>query len=317
MCPTISFQRGRIIAIAGEDLIAQRHAAAAHHQGDVDLLAVRPMIARIAPLGLRVLLRLAFKVRAGHVVQQQIVVQFEQLSELLLEVFLQRRLVRQQRIQRPVQAVLVDLLGRHAQQIRQCAGFVKPLRQVQFAGGIAQPPEHQHRGHQRPGNLFPPLRQGLFQKAIQFQSAQQLQPQPGAAELPAALHTNALHIDLHPFGLRIDKQAALLGRRSFGAALHSQAALLIHRAQPGHHPLPRSARRAIALNQSPVSVTLAVLLSVAAPHIHGSILRIWQSDSRGLVVTTLAFRNGEAHARNPGDGNKGRPLAGWAGRPSK
>ena len=73
------------------------------------------MVARIAPLRLRVLLRLTFKVRAGHVIQQQIGVQLEQLSQLLLQVFLQRRLVRQQSIQRPVQAVLVDLLDRHTQ----------------------------------------------------------------------------------------------------------------------------------------------------------------------------------------------------------
>ena len=78
--PDHLFQRGRVVAIAGEDFVAQRHAAAAHHQGDVDLLAVRPMIARIAPLRLRVLLRLTFKVGAGHVVQQQVVVELEQLS---------------------------------------------------------------------------------------------------------------------------------------------------------------------------------------------------------------------------------------------
>ena len=88
------------------------------------------MIARIAALGLRILLRLTLEVGAGHVGQQQIVVQLEQLSELFLQVLFQRGLVRQQRIQRTVQTILVDLLGRYTQQLRQSAGSVKPLCQV-------------------------------------------------------------------------------------------------------------------------------------------------------------------------------------------
>src|ERR1039458_7218655 len=104
---------------------------------------------------------------------------------------------------------------------------------------------------------------------------------------------------------------------SLGATLHSQATLLIHRAQPCHHPLPRSSHGAIALHQGPVSMALAILLSIAAPQIHSSILRIYESDSRGLVVTTSAFRSGVSKPQPSRDGNKRPPACCCEQWPSK
>jgi hypothetical protein len=53
-------------------------------------------------------------------------------------------------------------------------------------------------------------------------------------------------------------------------------------------------------------VAFAILLSIAAPQVHSSMLRIYGSDSRGLVVTTSAFRNSETQTRQQRDENKRR-----------
>jgi len=141
------FERGGIVAVAGEHLITQGHPATAHHQRDIHLLAVRAMISRIAPLRLRVAFRLSLEVRAGDVVEQQVVVQIEQFAKPLLQEFLERFLVGQQNVQRSIQAIFVYLLLGHTQQIRHRAGLVEVLGQMQFAGRFTQPTENQNHGH--------------------------------------------------------------------------------------------------------------------------------------------------------------------------
>ena len=66
-----------VAAIAGEDFVAQRQAAAAHHQGDVDLFAVWTVVPRIASLRLWIRFRRALEIGARDVVQQQVVVELE------------------------------------------------------------------------------------------------------------------------------------------------------------------------------------------------------------------------------------------------
>ena len=109
------FQRGHVAAVAGKNLIPQRHPFAAHHQGNVDLLAIRTMVAGIAALRQRIGCCLAFEIGTGDVVQQQIVIQREQLPQPLLQMLLQGLLVRQKLIQRTIKPVLVYLLGWHSQ----------------------------------------------------------------------------------------------------------------------------------------------------------------------------------------------------------
>ncbi len=71
------FNRGNIAAIAGKHLVAKRQTTVADYHRDVDLLAVRAVIAGVASLRLRVGCGGAFKIGAGHVIQQQVVVQVE------------------------------------------------------------------------------------------------------------------------------------------------------------------------------------------------------------------------------------------------
>ena len=54
------------------------------------------MIARVASLRQRIALGFAFEIGAGHVVEQQIVIQIEQLAQLMPQMFFQLLLVRQQ-----------------------------------------------------------------------------------------------------------------------------------------------------------------------------------------------------------------------------
>ena len=69
-----------VVGVAGEHLVAQREAIEGNHQADANLLAVGPVIASVAALRQRVGLRLAFEVGAGHIVQQHLVVDGEQLA---------------------------------------------------------------------------------------------------------------------------------------------------------------------------------------------------------------------------------------------
>src|SRR5205085_4464720 len=61
--------RAHIAGVAREDLVAEREAIEAHHQGDTHLFAVGAVIARVAALGERVPQRLAFEERARHIVE--------------------------------------------------------------------------------------------------------------------------------------------------------------------------------------------------------------------------------------------------------
>ena len=44
------FHRRRVVAVSGEDLVAQRNAVFGHHQADADLQTVRATVARVAAL---------------------------------------------------------------------------------------------------------------------------------------------------------------------------------------------------------------------------------------------------------------------------
>src|SRR5438445_8177008 len=149
------------------------------------------MIARIAALRLRIAGRLAFKVGASDVVEQQIVVDLEQLSQTLLEMLLQRRLVRQQLIERAIEPVVIDLSSRNAEQIGQGAGLIAMLGEAQLAGGIAQASNHQSHGHCGPGYLLSTAWQKLFQTFEQTQPAEQFIAEPCAAEAARTLHPHA------------------------------------------------------------------------------------------------------------------------------
>ena len=72
MDATISSGGRDIGAVARKRLEGQRQALRRADQADADLLVTAALVARVAALGLRVALRLAFKVGARHVVEQKL-----------------------------------------------------------------------------------------------------------------------------------------------------------------------------------------------------------------------------------------------------
>jgi hypothetical protein len=98
-----------VVGVAGEHLIAEREAVEGHDKRNAHLCAVGAMIARIAALRLRVRFRQAFEIGARDVVEQHFVLNREQLSATLGQMRLQRRLVREQAIERAIEPILVDL----------------------------------------------------------------------------------------------------------------------------------------------------------------------------------------------------------------
>ena len=266
-------KRRHVAAVAGEDLIAQWHAAAADHQPDAHLLAVAAMVAAVPASSLGIAVGLALEERAGHVVEQKVVVQFEQLAQAVLEVRLERVLVRQELIHRPVQPLLIDLLGRHAHQVGHGRLAIEVLGDVQFAGGFAKAAQDKNLRHHRPGNLFLPRRQNPSQKLRQPQLSQKLPPQPRAAELQAPLHMHSSSVHHHPLRGRLRfVQPPLDLLRAVGHMLDSHASLDVHLSQIRHHLLPRTPPGSYRLDQRPVRVTLAVLCAIAWPNEHAPIV---------------------------------------------
>jgi len=130
------------------------------------LLAIGPMIARVAAPSERIGLGLALEIGAGHIVQQEVVLQSEEFAEAVLQEHFQGLLVRQQRIQRPVETLFVDLVRGNAQQIGQGALGVEVFGDVQLTGRMAETAEHEDQRHQRPRNVFTARRDRAVEKLL-------------------------------------------------------------------------------------------------------------------------------------------------------
>ena len=161
--------RGHVHPIAREHLVAQRHSLARHHQRDAHLLAVRPVIPAVAALRQRIARRQSLEVRARHVVQQQVVLQREQLPQPRLQVTFDRFLVRQQTVERAVQAVVIHRFTRQRQQVLERGAPVPVLGDVQLARRLAQARDHQYRRHHRPRRRLASLRQQLRADHVQLE----------------------------------------------------------------------------------------------------------------------------------------------------
>jgi len=96
----------------------------------------------VAPRGQRVARRRPLEVGANHVVEQQVVRQGEGLPQALTQVLLDRCLVRQESIQRAVEPMVIDPLGRDPQQVLERGRPIPVLGDVQLARGLTQPGDH-------------------------------------------------------------------------------------------------------------------------------------------------------------------------------
>jgi len=136
--------RLRVMRMAVKDFIAQGHPVLGHHQTDADLQTIRAAVPGVAPLGHRITVALPLKIRAGHIVQQQLVLQIEEIAQSLLEMSFDTLLVRQQAIQSRIQTVGMDLLGRDAQQVLQHRTSIPVILDMQLVGRFTEPTDHLH-----------------------------------------------------------------------------------------------------------------------------------------------------------------------------
>jgi hypothetical protein len=117
-----------------------------------------------------------------------------------------------------------------------------------------------------------------------------MQPNPGTSKGALPLYRNPFEIDFDPLRFDIAKQSSLSNSSCTCCLLvDAQTSSRIHLPEVRHDALPRTSRGAIALDQGPVTVPLALLLTLAAAQVHAFMLRITGLLSSGLVFTTNGF----------------------------
>ena len=150
------------------------------------------MIAAVAAGGQRVRRGQALEVRARDVVEEQVVLEGEELPEARAQVLLDRRLVRQEPIQRPVQAIVVDPRGGHPEQILERRRAVPVLRDVQLTRRLTQARDHQHRRHLGPWDRLPARRQERGAQLLEAQRPPQRPAEPDIAKRASPLDADSL-----------------------------------------------------------------------------------------------------------------------------
>jgi hypothetical protein len=108
MDATISSTVVTSAAVARKRLEGQRQALRRADQADADLFAVAAAVARVAALGLRIALRLAFEVGARHVVEQKLETHAEPIAVTCHQVRTQRVLVDAELVEGAVEPRVVD-----------------------------------------------------------------------------------------------------------------------------------------------------------------------------------------------------------------
>ena len=183
--------------------------------------------------------------------------------------FLQRPLVRQQPVERPVQTVVVDPLHRHAQEIRQRRPPVPILGDVQLARWLAQPRNHQDRRHRRPRHPLTTRRHLLDTKPIELQRAPQPPAQPDVAKTPRPLQPNLLQPNRHRLASipgQLEKLVLLAPARDLQRQPPSpRASFPVKLAQLCNRLLHHLATTTNRPHQSPIGVRLAVLADRRMP----------------------------------------------------
>ena len=221
------------------------------------------MVATVAAASEPIALGLALEIRARHIIQQELIVEIEQRSQALLEVGLQGLLVRQQTVERAVQPVIVDALGRHAQKIVQRRAAIPILGNVQLARRLAQARNHQDRRDRRPRRPLAAFDQTVLAETIESKGAPQPPAQPHVAKTAGALQADMVQPHCNrfaPSGRRL-KQLVLLFPPGDpqGQSAGPRPSLPVELAKLRHRLLHHSAAATHRAHQTPVAVRLAVL----------------------------------------------------------
>src|SRR5437870_44152 len=206
---------------------------------------------------------------------------------------LDRALVRQQAIERTIEAIVVHQRRRERQQVLQRGAAIPRLGDVQFARRLAQPGEHEHARHRRPRHRFTPFRQELCQQVVEAQRAPERPPEPYVAEGTPAFQPDALELDRNCLiGRRRGEEVGLL------SVPRNRACQRLRAGAPGRvqftemrdgllNDLAADAHRA---DKAPVAVDLAVLPPRRVTEVHHPAYPSqWRTKSTKLVGTTSTF----------------------------
>lgn len=178
--------------------------------------------------------------------------------------------MRQELIEALVQAVGVDLLRRHAQQIFQGRPPIPGVGNVPLARRLAEPRHGEDRRDRGPGHSLAACFDLPLEQLVEAEHPPQAPGQPHVAEVARPLQPDAA---------QLDQQRLVVARRGgsnrlrsrpppLGLAVQvraeSRPAILLLAAQLarlGDDSLPRAFRRAIRLGQRPVRMRPAVLVT--------------------------------------------------------
>jgi hypothetical protein len=122
-----------VAAIAVECFITEWETLVVYDQHDHQLLAVGPMIPRVAAANHRILFRRAFHIRAGQIVKKNVELSSEQRAIALFQMPFQLRLVRKNAVQAAIRSRVVDLAFFYLQQIVQRRRRIPALLDGKFA----------------------------------------------------------------------------------------------------------------------------------------------------------------------------------------
>ncbi len=204
-----------------EDFVTQRQAAPRDDKPDHDLHAVGAVVPAVATPCRRIALGQTLEVRARQVVQQHVEGLIKQRPQARLEMRLQRRLVRQQMVQRPVEPILVHPLLRHTAQVLERRPRIETLLDRELARGGNQARRGQDEGHRRPRDLLPAWLHPLLEHPVQTQKTPQVLHQEELAEVSRPLPPHSLQNDLgHTLAARHHRS---IGRKQFQLALGALA----------------------------------------------------------------------------------------------
>ena len=261
---------------------------AVDHQSHHHLLAVRPVIAPVAALGLGVARGLALEVRRGQVVEEAGVVTAKQRALALGQGRLDLRALRMQAVEVAVQRLVAPVVEIHLDDVRQRA-TPDPVGHG-VLGARANQAVHRHGQRQHAGTLAEP--DGL-QNLFEVQLAPVLHPDMHRPCRAMLLGAYAIGVDAH----QISAVAPLPARAPPANALHHLAHLAIFgaaqvllpaqcgfdfarqfhpliaraRAQVAEradHLLARALRGANGFNQNVVGVGLPLVAALRLAHEH-------------------------------------------------
>jgi hypothetical protein len=184
---------------------------------------------------------------------------------------LQRRLVREQAIERAIEPILVDLFIAELQQIAKRRAAIPVLGNVQLARRLAEPSRHQHRRHLRPSDALLTRRKQLLAQLLEPHPTPQGERQVDLAKLTRALDANALQAN----GRRQLFAAVIEQRRFFGSAdqparqgARLDPSVLVELAKLRNRLLDHQPSDTNAPHQAPIAMNFPVLPANRVAQVH-------------------------------------------------